>query len=80
MKKISIKYFAALRETAGKSGEELTTDSETAADLYSELKKQYDFTLCPSNVQVAVNENFEKMNYSIKSGDQIVFIPPVAGG
>ena len=80
MKNLNVKYFAAIREAAGKSTEKLETECVTAAELYNELKAKYNFSLCSSNVQVAVNETFKKMDYVLQANDEIVFIPPVAGG
>ncbi|MDH4032336.1 MAG: MoaD/ThiS family protein, partial [candidate division Zixibacteria bacterium] len=33
-----------------------------------------------SVTQVAINEEFATMNTELTDGDQVVFIPPVAGG
>ena len=77
---ISIRYFAALKEKVGKNSEDYSTDVCLAGDLYAELKKRYQFTLSAAEVKVAINEQFEKMDYVLQSGDQVVFIPPMAGG
>ncbi len=77
---IKIRYFAALREQTGKSGEELETSAKTAADLYVELCRRYEITLAAHNVKVAINEEYQPMDSALNSGDEIVFIPPVSGG
>jgi len=77
---IQIKYFAALREQSGKSEETIKTDAETPGDIYSELKKKYQFTLDTDKLQIAVNDNYESFDYRLKDFDVLVFIPPVAGG
>ncbi len=78
--KIQIKYFAALREQAEKSNEIIETDSKNPKEVYTELKKKYNFTLAVSELQVAVNDNYENFEYELENMDTLVFIPPVAGG
>lgn len=80
IKKIEIMYFAILREQSNKGVEEIETEAYSAGELFQELSQEYNFTLHPHQVRVSINENFQDMNSTIKDGDQIVFIPPVAGG
>jgi molybdopterin converting factor subunit 1 len=80
IKKISIKYFAGLREKAEKSEELIETVEETPLELYDELCAKYGFYLSVEDVKVAVNGNFEEMTYCLKSGDALAFIPPMSGG
>ena len=80
MKTIQIQYFAVLREQSGKSAEGIQTSATTARDLYQELKNRYRFTLSPDLLRVALNNEFKDWDTVLKSGDQVVFIPPVAGG
>ena len=80
MKKVTVTYFAMLKEISGKTDEQIYTTSKTIAKLYSELQKKYNFPIKLSQLAAAVNDTFVKMNYEIKTGDNVVFIPPVAGG
>ncbi len=80
MKQVKITYFAELRERSGLDSESFSTDSNSLADLYLELKNKYAFTLDPAITQVALNNEFASMDGSFEDGDEIVFIPPVAGG
>ncbi len=79
-KTVHIQYFALLREQRGLSAEELTTGAATAQELFVQLQKQYRFSLSLDLVRVAINNEFKNWSTPIKSGDHIVFIPPVAGG
>ena len=79
MKTVSIEYFAVLREHAGKSGEQRSTDAETAGDLFVELRQDYNFPEF-SSVKVALNDEFSSWDAELNEGDSVVFIPPVAGG
>ena len=79
-KTIQIYYHAILREERGKSQETLETNARTALDLYKGLKNQYNLTLETDLLKVAINEEYADWGSEIKSGDSIIFIPPVAGG
>lgn len=79
-KTIHIQYFAILREQRGVSDETLTTNLKTAQELYALLNSLYNFSLSTDIVRVAINNEFCPWETPLKSGDHIVFIPPVAGG
>lgn len=78
--KLTIKYFAALRENAGKSEEERETSAATAEELHTELNNLYNFTVKKKHLCVAINEEYCDFNTQLNEGDTVVFIPPVAGG
>lgn len=80
MKSVQIQYFAVLREQAGRSRETLATAASTAADLYEELRERHGLRLPRSMLRVAINEEFADWSRVLADGDQVVFIPPVAGG
>ena len=69
-----------LREQAGSSSVELSTSATTPAELYAELQTSHRLTFRPELLKVAVNERYVAMNSPLHAGDQVVFIPPVAGG
>ena len=77
---LTLRYFAILREQSGIGEEKIVTKASTPADLYTELSKQYKFSLPVDRIRVAVNDRFDQMDVSLKNGDVIVFVPPVAGG
>jgi len=77
---LKIQYYAMMREQAGRSDETLETVASTPADLYSELKARYGFTLSREQLKVAVNSEFASWSRKLAAGDSVVFIPPVAGG
>lgn len=77
---LHIRYYAILREQAGKSAESLSTNATTPAALFDELKSLYPFTLDASQLKVAINTEFRDWQTPLKDGDSVVFIPPVAGG
>ncbi len=79
-KSVHLRYFAALRERSGKNEEELNTAAETVGDLYTDLSAIYSFALPIQIVRASINGNFVPMSQVICDGDEVVFIPPVAGG
>ena len=80
MKNIKLLYFAKLQEESGCESEVVITNAQTAANLFNEISSKYSFSLDSGQTQVAINEEFATMNSTIKDGDEVVFIPPVAGG
>ena len=80
MKTIDLKYFAQLRELANKDTESIETESCTPAGLYLEIKQRYQFPYKEKHLMVAINDDFSTWDHSLQDGDEVVFIPPVAGG
>jgi molybdenum cofactor guanylyltransferase len=78
--RITVQYYALLREQAGRSTEVLTTGARTPRELYEELRKRHPFSLAPEMLRVAVNDEFGDWSQRLAEGDAVVFIPPVAGG
>jgi molybdopterin converting factor subunit 1 len=77
---LNIQYYALMREQAGRSTESVESAAATPAELYSELKARYGFTLAREQLKVAVNSEFSDWSRELEAGDAVVFIPPVAGG
>jgi molybdopterin converting factor subunit 1 len=77
---IRIRFFAVLREQAGTSTLELSTAAATPAELYRELQVSHNLTFRSELLRVAVNERYVALDTPLQAGDQVVFIPPVAGG
>lgn len=78
--KLKVRYFANLREEANKAEEIIETAAKTAQDVYFELKEKYNFSLDDSFVKLSLNQKYADINSLVSEGDELVFIPPVAGG
>ena len=78
--KININYYALFREQAGCSGEIVEIEGDHAAELFESLKTKHGFSMNRAHVRLAVNDAFVSWETPLSDGDQIVFIPPVAGG
>lgn len=82
MMTIRLLFFAVLRDIAGR-GEEIleVADGTRAGDVWQRLRDQYaqlrDYTQPP---MIAVNESYVRPDKLLHDGDELAFIPPVAGG
>lgn len=79
-RRVTVQYFALLREQAGRGTESLVTAARTPRELYAELAHRYPFSLDPAVLRVAINSEFGDWSAPLADGDSVVFIPPVAGG
>ena len=78
--KVTVKYFAILKDERGIDQEVVEGEFSSAKDLYNYLKESTDLSLCLSKLKVAVNDEFSTWDKELNDGDTVVFIPPVAGG
>ena len=78
--RISVRYFALLREQAGRDSETVETGELSGRALYQQLVSKYKFSLDSSRVRLAINDAFSDWDTVLKDGDTVVFVPPVAGG
>lgn len=74
--KVTVKYFARLREVQGKSEEFLDLETEmTIADIWKRLSRNHN-----EKVLMTINMEYVKPEAMVKEGDEIAFFPPVTGG
>jgi sulfur-carrier protein len=82
--KITIKYFAALREALGLSEEEFSSHAQTIGDLRQELVLRGEpyRTAFESikGLRCSVNHELSELTQSLSEGDEVAFFPPVTGG
>jgi|APGre2960657468_1045069.scaffolds.fasta_scaffold08685_6 molybdopterin converting factor subunit 1 len=79
--KVKVRYFASLREQAGKSQEDIEIEKgKNLKDIYQELSLRYGFTLLPQEIKYSVNNDYVDQIIKLNENDVVVFIPPVAGG
>lgn len=75
-------FFATYRDMAG--SEELVLDlpaSATVEDLVRELRSTHaGLASLPPKPVVAVNMTYAPLSTPLSEGDEVAFIPPVAGG
>lgn len=79
--RITILYFAAVRELVGKDEEQIDVDAKTIGELAAFLPTQHaSLAGRLASVRFARNETFARNDEPIAEGDVIALIPPVAGG
>ena len=80
MARVRLRYYALLREQAGLGEELVESAAADVAGLYAELVDRHGFRLAREQLRVAVNSEFSDWSRPLADGDEVVFIPPVAGG
>ncbi len=80
MKEITIHYYASLRDLRGCAQETLSTEAESALQLFDELQRDQKLPSNRSHLKLAINDEFQAWETSLRSGDRVAFLPPFAGG
>ena len=80
--KVRLLYFAVLRDITGKSEAELDiADGTRAGDVWSTMRRDYaQLAGYEQPPLIAVNERYARTDTVLREGDELAFIPPVAGG
>lgn len=79
MARVTVLYFASLRDAAGCDSERIEHTGDLAA-LYRALHVRYGFALPIERVRVAMDGEFADWHDDLCEGAEIAFIPPVSGG
>jgi len=75
---VKVKFFASLREQMGCDGATVEIgEVATAADIWLAASGGQ---AMPSNILIAINEEYCEPNCEVRSGDEVAFFPPVTGG
>lgn len=75
--KISVKYFASMRDLMGKTSESVdVADEATVTELWSSISE----LAMPENTLIAVNMEYTDVGQALAEGDEVGFFPPVTGG
>lgn len=82
--RLTVKYFASIREAIGRGGEALDTPAATLAQLRDELVARggaYAQSLARGkSVRVALNQVMSQEAAPLSEGCEVAFFPPVTGG
>ncbi|HEY0504579.1 MAG TPA: MoaD/ThiS family protein [Lysobacter sp.] len=79
MARVTVLYFASLRDAAGVASEGVEADGDLRA-LYAMLRERHGFVLPVERLRVAVDGAFSRWDDAVREGSEIAFIPPVSGG
>ncbi len=79
---VRVLYFASFKEAAGRDEESRgLAEGARVRDLWSELAREVPlFARFPAMPPAAVNREYADGDRSLAEGDEIAFLPPVAGG
>ena len=79
--KVRLLFFAILKDITGKSETELSLPEGTVAgDVWTSMRSQYAQLAGYAQPMIAVNETYARPDTRLHDGDELAFIPPVAGG
>jgi molybdopterin synthase sulfur carrier subunit len=82
--KVSVKYFASVREAIGLGGEELQTSAPTLGALRDELIARgggHAEALARGRaVRMALDQWMSEESAALPEGAEVAFFPPVTGG
>ena len=82
--KITVKYFASIREAIGQGSESLDTTATTLARLRDELIARgpiYAESLARGKaVRLALDQVMVDESAALREGAEVAFFPPVTGG
>lgn len=75
-------FFAAYRDAVGTSSLEMDVpDGSTVSEFVRTLRGRGEpFDRLPREPAVAVNRRYSAEERTLSAGDEVAFIPPVAGG
>jgi MoaE-MoaD fusion protein len=78
---VRILYFAACREPAGTSSEELDVGGRRVDDVVRAIvEKHPGLSKIAPRCRVAVNQSFARGDDVVPDGAEVALVPPVAGG
>jgi len=79
---IRVLFFASYRETVGAGALQVELPGPArVSDLLVEIRNRGEpYSSLPTLPVVAVNRSFASMETPLSEGDEVAFVPPVAGG
>ena len=75
---IHVKYFASLRETLGRSIDDVPFSNALTVEEVWNIATNH--MQRPERLLVAVNQEYANFNNQVCDGDEVAFFPPVTGG
>lgn len=78
--KVTVLYFAALRDASGAASEMVDTTATDLRALYHEVQARHALPFPARQLRVAVDGEFAHWDDALRDGSEIAFIPPVSGG
>ncbi len=80
MARVTLLYFAGLRDAAGTGSESCETAAPRLDALYAEAAARHALAWPRERLRVAVDGAFARWEDPVRDGAEVAFIPPVSGG
>lgn len=80
MTRVTVTWYARLRDERGLAEESIETAAADLGALYDELRAAHGLSLERSRLRAALDDDFADWAVPLADGARVVFIPPVAGG
>ena len=78
---VRVLFFGILRDLVGRSSDELTLPEHAkAGDVVEHYSRNASLKAMLGSIAVSVNQEYAKLDATLKSGDEIALLPPVSGG
>jgi len=81
---ITVKYFANLRQIAGKDEDQFELTGETTVEQFSDLLAQtlpqIGEMVRQKKIMVSINYDVASLDDLVQDGDEIALLPPFSGG
>lgn len=75
---IKVLFFASLRDALGRASDEIdAANIRTVADVWEAVAEG---EAMPSNLLMAINQDYVKADANVQDNDEVAFFPPVTGG
>jgi molybdopterin converting factor subunit 1 len=80
--RVKLLYFASFRDAAGRQEEERElSEGARVRELWTDLGREIPvFGRFPTMPPAAVNREYVAADTVLREGDEVAFLPPVAGG
>ena len=81
---VTVKYFASLKQMAGKEEDQFNVNEDTTLEQLSELIEksvpQLGNMIREKKVMISLNYDVVPLDTVVKDGDEIALLPPFSGG
>jgi len=78
---VRVLFFGILKDLVGRSSDELTLPEHSkAGDVVEHYSRNASLKAMLGSIAVSVNQEYAKLDATLKSGDEIALLPPVSGG
>jgi len=80
--KVRVLFFGMLKDVTGRDTDFLSLpDQASLADIFTHYEKlNPQLSRFAPSIAVSVNQQFAELDWKLKDGDEIAFLPPVSGG